>query len=313
VRRDRSGERGFTLLEILVAAVILSMVMTLAYGLFRWIQDASARVTEGRPRDRAVRVVLDRIERELSGAILLRRRDGVDPLAHPWVFYAEDHVLGDQEADRVRFVTQTPLRAAGELHGRGVRIVSYGLELGPDGLPMLLRSEEAMSDQLEKGIELSDAQVVAEDVAAFSLRYMGESGVRDTWDSTGVETDNLLPLNVEVMVQLWQHDAQGQLVPGTPVTRLVELPTRPEFLDPPGAAGAECETGMSTRDCREQWLAALQSEFPDDPARYQPVQEMFAQVSDACWAPEEESTQLRTVKQMLKTMGSVKVPECPVE
>lgn len=302
-------EQGFTLLEILVAAVILAMVMTMAYGLFRWIQGASARVTEGRPRDRAVRVVLDRIERELSGTILLRRREGVDPLTHPWIFYAEDLVIEDQEADRVRFVTQTPLRGAGELHGRGVRIVSYGMELGQDGLPVLLRSEEEMGDELEKGIELADAQVVAEDVAAFSLRYMGESGARDSWDSTSVETDNLLPLNVEVMVQLWQRDAQGQLVPGTAVTRLMEIPTRPEFLDPPGAAGATCETGISTRDCRDQWMAQLPS---TDPELIEDATDFFARVMDACWDPEEPSPQLDALKNFLK-VAKGQVAACPVQ
>jgi prepilin-type N-terminal cleavage/methylation domain-containing protein len=306
-------EQGFTLLEILVAAVILAMVMTMAYGLFRWIQDASARVTEGRPRDRAVRVVLDRIERELSGAILLRRPEGVDPLAHPWIFYAEDRTLEDQDADRVRFVTQTPLRPAGEPIGRGVRIVSYGLELGQDGLPVLLRSEEEMTDQLEKGIELSDAQVVADDVAAFSLRYTGESGVRDTWDSSSVETDNTLPLDVEVMVQLWQHDAQGQLVPGEAVTRMIELPTRPEFLEPPGAAGTECKDGgISTRDCKGKWIELMKSTYPDDPGRVTDLENFFGPVTDPCWNAEKPSKEMALLKKRLGVETS-QVPECPAK
>jgi prepilin-type N-terminal cleavage/methylation domain-containing protein len=301
---------GFTLLEILVAAVILAMVMTMAVGFFQGIQRASAKITEGRPRDRAVRVILDRFERELSGAILMRRKEGVDPLSHPWIFYAQDGVLEEQDADRVRFVTQTPLHSAGELHGRGVRIVSYGLELGENGLPRLLRSEEELGDQLVKGIELGEAQIVAEDVAAFSLRFMGENGARDDWDSTAVETDNLLPLNVEVVVQLWQRDADGQLVPGTPVTRLMEIPTRPEFLEPPEQAGAECETGISVRDCRDQWLTQLQSKYADSPDALERVQQMFSRVTDACWAAEEPSSELQLLKDLLANEG-VQVPACP--
>jgi prepilin-type N-terminal cleavage/methylation domain-containing protein len=309
------SEAGFTLLEILVAAVILAMVMTMTYAMFRWIQDASGRITEGRPRDRALRVILDRLERELSGAILLRRREGVDPLAHPWLFYAEDRVLGESDADRVRFVTQTPLHAAGEVHGRGVRIVSYGLELGEDGLPMLLRGEEEMTDELEKGIELSEGQIVAEDVAAFSLRYVGEGGMRDTWDSTAVETDNLLPLDVEVMVQLWQVDAQGELVPGTPVTRMMEIPTRPEFLESPEAASSECTTGISKRDCQERWLAELQNQNSgaNGAAVIERYTNLFARVTDACWDPEEPSEELRKLKEELRLGGASTVPECPVQ
>lgn len=308
---DTRRQDGFTLLEILVAAVILAMVMTMAVGFFQFIQRASAKITEGRPRDRAVRVILDRFERELSGAILMRRKEGVDPLAHPWIFYAEDSVLAEQDADRVRFVTQTPLHSAGELHGRGVRIVSYGLELGEDGLPMLLRAEEELGEELVKGIELAEAQIVAEDVAAFSLRYVGENGARDDWDSTSVETDNLLPLNIEVMVQLWQRDADGQLVPGTPVTRQMELPTRPEFLESPEQAGAECETGISVRECKEKWLAALQN--PDNPELTTHYTELFARVTDACWDPEEPSQQLGELKGRLRTAGTIQVPECPTQ
>jgi hypothetical protein len=60
-------------------------------------------------------------------------------------------------------------------------------------------------------------------------------------------------------------------------------------------------------------MAALQSHFPDQPERYQAIQEMFAQVTDACWDPEEESTQLHTVKTMLKTSGAPQVAQCPAE
>jgi type II secretion system protein J len=302
---------GFTLLEILVAAVILAMVMTMAVGFFQGIQRASAKITEGRPRDRAVRVILDRFERELSGAILMRRKEGVDPLSHPWLFYAEDAVLADQDADRVRFVTQTPLHPAGELHGRGLRIVSYGLELAENGLPRLLRSEEEMEDQLVKGIELADAQIVAEDVAAFALRFVGENGMSDAWDSTSVETDNLLPQSVEVLVQLWQHDADGQLVPGTPVTRRMEIPTRPEFLEPPDGAGADCEGGPATRDCKARFVEAIRTRYPDDPDRLTQLENLFAPVTDPCWNAPEASEALRGLKNVLGGFG-VEVAECPV-
>jgi len=308
---ERRQQDGFTLLEILIAAVILAMVMTMAVGFLQAIQRGSAKITEGRPRDRAVRVILDRLERELSGAILMRRKDGVDPLEHPWIFYGEDAVLQEQDADRVRFVTQTPLHPAGALHGRGVRLVSYGLEPGESGLPKLLRSEEELGDTLVKGIELSDAQIVAEDVAAFSLRFMGENGMRDDWDSTAVETNNLLPLNVEVMVQLWQRDADGQLVPGTPVTRLMEIPTRPEFLEPPDQGGAECETGISVRECKERWLTALRTDDPDNAAVIDTFTRLFAPVTDPCWDSPEESQALADLKRQLGVALSVQVPECP--
>jgi hypothetical protein len=154
--------------------------------------------------------------------------------------------------------------------------------------------------------------VVAEDVAAFSLRYIGESGVRDSWDSTGVETDNLLPLNVEVMVQLWQHDAQGQLVPGTPVTRVMEIPTRPEFLEPPGGAGGgNCEDGISASECKQAWIAALEAINPEAAETYS---NLFARVTDACWDPPQPSDELELLKKTLRTANvKAEVSKCPLD
>lgn len=64
-RRRRSG--GFTLLEILVAISIVALVLTTVYGVFTSVSRAKARLdAEGEIYQR-VRVIYDRVGRELRG------------------------------------------------------------------------------------------------------------------------------------------------------------------------------------------------------------------------------------------------------
>ena len=68
--RAQARAEGFTLLEVLVAVFIMSLVITFAFQAYRGIADAYARVTEEGTRDRAARVLLDRIERAHAFGLL---------------------------------------------------------------------------------------------------------------------------------------------------------------------------------------------------------------------------------------------------
>ena len=315
MNRQRShAQAGFTLIELLLAVAIMSMILVFVYGALRSIQQATDRVTGGRPRERAARIVLDRLERELSGAILMPRVEDIDPLLHPWVFYGVDQTIDGENADRLRFVTQTPLRAPGQRHGLGVRMVTYAMELDDAGLPALWRKEEPLPDELEKAIDLGDAQIVARDVHSFDLAYAGEGGIAERWDSTGLEQNNLLPGIVDVTVRLWERDANGERVPGTAVQRSIELPTRPEFLQPrEQATTASCEAGASVGECREALLPLLKGS-----ALESDVANLFARVQDACWDPDEPSDPLWDLRDKLE-IAALQTPEldenpnCPVK
>jgi len=65
---SHSRAAGFTLLEILVAVFIMAMVLTFAFQAYQGIEHAYSRVGSTPSRDRAARIVLDRLERELVGS-----------------------------------------------------------------------------------------------------------------------------------------------------------------------------------------------------------------------------------------------------
>ncbi len=307
------SKAGFTMVELLVAVVLMSVLLVMVLALFRFLQDSAERIDGGRHRERAARIVLDRLEQELTGAMLVRRAEGSDPLAHPWLFYGVDSTIDGDDADQLRFVTQTPLRGPGERFGRGVRLVTYALDLDTEGRRVLLRREEPLPDQLEKAIDVNDAQVVARDVHSFDLAYAGSSG--GDWDSTSVQQSDQLPEVVEVRVSLLERLRDGQLVPGTLAYRTIELPTRPEYFDPPDGSGAgACETGASVAECREPWLAIITQ--LEDALTTEDMETSFAAVTDACWQSDDPSDELYDLQLYIKasivSLDNPEVPDCPL-
>lgn len=116
---------GFTLLEVLVAMFIMALVLTFAFQAYQGIAEAYTRVSSTTSRNRAAEILLDRLERELVGAVLIEREEGADPLLHPYFFFGKMRMYADAEGDELRFITQTPLRSQGSAPG-ALALVTYG-------------------------------------------------------------------------------------------------------------------------------------------------------------------------------------------
>ena len=220
---------GFTLLELLIALGITALLVTAAVQAYVSISEAQERARGGHNRDRSALVLLDRIERELEGSMLVVRSEREDRLGHPYVFIGEDRVFGSGDSDAIRFITLTPARPPGGEISGGIRMVSYGVEPSADEGFDLLRQEEPLPDGLEKRILLDDAQVVIEQMASFRLRYQdGETGEWvERWDSTDLSLLDQLPQAVEVTVQLYQTNEDEELEPGQEHQRVAHLRIRP--------------------------------------------------------------------------------------
>lgn len=307
----RHGD-GFSLLEVMVAIAIMAIVLTLAYQTNSGIQRAAARVIDGGSRARAAQVVLDRIEREIVGTLMVQRQDGDDPLLHPYVFFADDRVSGDGDADELIFITQTPLRSIGSGTG-GVRSVSYGARPSDAlGHLELLRAEKPLPRQMERDIDLSDAQVVAEDVADFDLRYRGEDvDWVDRWDSTGVVQLDLIPEAVEISLALWERDRSGAATKGERVTRTVLLPVRPFPMAPPAeGVDGECATGISLAEC----VARFQRQLAEVPTLQAEIQRQLGLVPESCWNVPDPSDALTVLQNTLRIGLGIDLAEaCPDE
>ena len=220
---------GFTLLELLIAIGVTAMLVTAAVQAYVSISRAQERALGGQARDHTARVLLDRIERELEGSLLVVRSEEEDRLGHPYLFIGDDRVFGTGDSDALRFITLTPARAPGAEINGGIRMVSYGLQPGEgEGLD-LLRVEEPLPRGLEKRISLEDGQVVVEQVASFRLRYQNEDTGEwvERWDSTDIALLDQLPEAVEISVQLYEPKEDEQPEPGLEQQRVARLRMRP--------------------------------------------------------------------------------------
>jgi prepilin-type N-terminal cleavage/methylation domain-containing protein len=304
-----SGSAGFTLLEILVAVFIMAMVLTFAFQAYQGIEHAYSRVGSSPSRDRAARIVLDRLERELVGSVLVQRADGADPLLHPYFFYGDMKPYAESEGDTLRFVTRTPLRApAGP--PVGLEIVTYGAmpsQSGP-GL-VLLRQAESLPPQLAKDVVWNSPDIVVDNVALFLARYTGEDQqASETWDSTGAERLDQLPSSLVVTVSLWETDAAGQPVQGPEFSRTIDLPVRPFKLSPDDATAApSCGEGMTVQQCIDTFTQQI-SQASSSLATA--IHDAQGQVKDTCWNPDQPSPALQRLKVLMGGIPGFDSGEC---
>ena len=306
--RDRSG---FTLLEILVAIGLTAALMLTSYEIFRQITRTQERAHPNRHRDLAAQVFLDRFERELVGTTLREKPEDVERASFPWLFFGDDRLVGGEDGDALRFVTQSPARAPGHASA-ALRLVSYHVAgASIEDRVDLFRVEESLPGELELAIPLDGGWPALEDVARFSLRFQNEDlGLwQELWDSSAEDADRL-PVAVEVTVQLFENDTEGQLVPGREHRRVIALPVRPipPRLDP-DADAASCSDGPTVQACLARYAEDLAS-IDEEPREW--VQQAASQAGNGCWNVEEPGAELAELHDAFETALEIGALEaCP--
>jgi type II secretion system protein J len=294
------GERGFTLLEVLIAISIGALLITATIQTFREINNAQLHVRGAARRDLGAEVLLDRLEHELVGTTLIVKDEGQDRLEHPWLFVAEDRLFGTNDSDSLRFVTQTPARAVQSPRYGALRMVSYEVRTAEGERLDLFRFEEPLPGQMEKHIDPAEGSPVVEDLNLFRLRFRDEEdgGWRDAWDSTDVELLDRMPGAIEITVQLMEQTREGELEPGDEHLRIVELPIRPLLR----AAGdsdrieSQCGDGVTVAVCMRRLSKDLRRARA--PVRTA-IRLKRAEVRDLCWNAASPSASLDELKTLM--------------
>jgi general secretion pathway protein J len=199
-----SGKSGFTLVEVMLALTISSLILTAAYGTFRISMDVSKRASARREALENCRSALGVICRDLAGAFLSS--------TEKWsLFVGEDAQSGDLNVDTLAFtaVVNSPERS-GERTSDYTE-VEYYIDTDPETPEeWLVRRYDCRPDEdlREGGItSLAGYQVASLDVWYFKG---GDWGV--DWDS-----QKELPTAVRVEVSAL-IDPQKGLVPSNLVT-----------------------------------------------------------------------------------------------
>ena len=195
-RRDAS--RGLTLLEVMIAISVLSLISMLIYGAFSVITRGKQVTTQLSERYRLGRVAMSRMARELSTAFLSAHVAAIPPLNVRATAF-----IGT--ARRVDFNAFSHRRIVKDAHESDQCELSYFSASHPKNTKVLnlARREQVIADdQPGKG---GVVQILVDDIDTFSLRYLDPlTGLwSDMWDSTSPAGNlNRMPLQIELNLVL---------------------------------------------------------------------------------------------------------------
>jgi prepilin-type N-terminal cleavage/methylation domain-containing protein len=205
--------KGFTLLELLIALGILSLVLAILYKSFAAMIDTTEKVEEETEIYRMARLALTIMTDELRSAYWNKDQSST-------FFTGTDEQRLGQPADSLRFTALSRHRYGEETEGPELAALRYGLETAPfeeREEPRLVLLHEEETNLLSLSADSLQLTELGEMVWGLNLRYMeqkpsassffegAEGGWVDSWDAGEKKK---LPWAVEI--RLIFKDRQGQ-------------------------------------------------------------------------------------------------------
>lgn len=196
-----AGHSGFTLLEVLVASTILSLILAAVYGVFSQTL-ASKRLAEDRAgRSRLARIALLRIGEDLQSAL--------PPSTSTVRFVGETRHSRNYPEDTLSFATLTSTASTNQAFEGDLNIIGYALEPDPTDITqkqLVRRVRFALAPESRAADELAPLLL---QVQGLRFRFFNGRNWQDDWKPEN--TQNSLPQAVEATVYL--ADARGEVSP----------------------------------------------------------------------------------------------------
>ena len=199
-RRHARRRRGMTLVEILVAIAILSIVTTLIYGGFAQTQLNKQRLEGDLDRYHEITTGLDRMTRELASAYVSAHLNPNESLQTTrTAFVGTDRGNGD----RIDFTSFAHDRLFRNAHESDQCEISYFVTHDPDDSEkkvLARREQNRIDDDPTRG---GRVEIAVHDVEDFDVEYLDPESVEwaRSWDTThGGGRPNLLPAQVKIIL-----------------------------------------------------------------------------------------------------------------
>jgi len=179
-------EKGFTLVEVLVALAVTAMLLTAVYQTVSSAASARQQLAVENSRHHAARIVFERIGRELQSL-------------HYVASDARTRFTGGDDQELLSFTStaSTPLAKEPGLPAR----ISYRLEKAPESnssTNRLFRTESAALT-----IDTGRAYRLADDLGFIEIRFLANDRWTDRWDSS---TEQTLPDAVALTLAIGPED-----------------------------------------------------------------------------------------------------------
>jgi general secretion pathway protein J len=202
--RRRPDRRGFTLMELMVAIVILGVVVTTVLASFNMVFSSAETLEGSAAAFEMGQTSVGRIVTDLENLFVLERpfykQPAIDGPPDLYRFEASLDSLGGTKIAKLRFTSRAhvPLNAPAR---EGIAEIVYYLQAMPDGGLRLKRADHL--PPYPRFEERSTDPVLCENVKSLAIEYVDASGkVTDTWDSESARFDYATPEMVAVRIEV---------------------------------------------------------------------------------------------------------------
>jgi prepilin-type N-terminal cleavage/methylation domain-containing protein len=196
-----ADDRGFTLLEVLLAFFIFAILFITVYssysGSFKTINMTESRMAVYRKAS----IVLERISEDLQASYLsVLPQNSFGKPAEYTRFLGTDSEMSGRDADTLKFFSRLQPLFSNEGEAASGQLISYSVILGDEGDELiLLRSENPEftdENQIREGLVLADG------LQAVNFTYFDEnSELHESWDTDSEEYKGRLPRMVSVALE----------------------------------------------------------------------------------------------------------------
>jgi prepilin-type N-terminal cleavage/methylation domain-containing protein len=206
--RHRSS--GFTILEILTAMVVLSVVVTLVFGSFNTVFSSADRVNVSSDIYEMGNACLTRITKDLKGAhVLLYPRykpPGIDDDPDIYRIESNNENIGGEKFAKLRFTSLTHLPTQGSATDGIAEIVYYPEDTEDRGVVIKRRDTLYPYPEFE---ESESDPVMCEWVHSFELILYDQEGEEYTeWDSEDEDYEFSTPRTIGIKLVIIYDEQQ---------------------------------------------------------------------------------------------------------
>ncbi|HON60191.1 MAG TPA: prepilin-type N-terminal cleavage/methylation domain-containing protein [Smithella sp.] len=200
MRLETRASRGFTLVEVLIAVFILSIVLTTVYVSYSQTLRTARQMEEESALYGMARVAMDRLIKDLTS---------LQPSEGSFYFSAEKKKLGTRDFAHLSLWSAGHLALSEtDTTGRPAMITYYAAEQNDQQGFSLFRADVfGAKPQAEE--KSAPGFVICKNVDAFRLTFYDEAGIEtDSWNASGAPGDSKRSLPAAVKIELFLVNPQ---------------------------------------------------------------------------------------------------------
>ena len=218
-KKTQVSESGFTLVELLVVTLLLSVMAAILYGSITGIMRGRKAVEGIRHASLVAEYVLEQFTKDLTSRELValssnagsgETQSGFRGFNTSAYMIGENIKESEQDADILKLVTRgTPFAAIGGQPNYGLIELEYRLEqsdeedreIGAKNTYQLVRDERPASNTDKKLIEARTRVVpIASGVRAINFRYLRDGTWQDEWKTSSIPFPEAIEISLTLLV-----------------------------------------------------------------------------------------------------------------